>query len=149
MRHYAPRVTDDPALFERLRALAALLPRLEAKDAAAEFGEWVSSRQLKPGVWTMPYVDYRGLERSFREAAVGWVRPDINWPAWAATDDAIAMRDDPGRLARATPEDLAHLITALVRADRFNEGLLLDSLQSGLLARIARRAEALVEESRS
>ena len=88
----------------------------------------------------------RQLEHAFREAAIGWVRADISWVAWANTDDALAMRKDPERLGRATPDDLAHLITALVRADRFNEGLLLDALQEGLLARIARRAAALAEE---
>ena len=95
----------------------------------------------------MPYVEYGQLEHAFREAAAGWVRPDINWVAWASTDDASAMRKDAERLARATPEELAHLITALVRSDRFNEGLLLDALQEGLLARIARRAAVLVEEA--
>lgn len=139
-------MTADPTLVDRLRALAALVPRLEAKDAAAQFGEWVPSRQSRPRVWTMPYVEYGQLEHAFREAAAGWVRPDINWVAWANTDDALAMRKDPERLARATPEDLAHLITALVRADRFNEGLLLDALQEGLLARIAQRAAGLASE---
>lgn len=37
-------------------------------------------------------------------------------------------------------------LTAIVRGDRFNEGLLLDAFQSGLLARIARRAAALLAE---
>jgi hypothetical protein len=133
----------------RLAALAALVPRLEAPGAEAQFGVWVPSRESTPGVWTMPYVEYGELERAFREAAVGWVRSDIDWVAWASTDDAVAMRKDPARLARATPGELAHLITALVRGDRFNEGLLLDALQEGLLARIARRAAALVAESTS
>lgn len=139
-------MTDEQTLEQRLRALAALLPRLEAKDAAQEFGQWVSSRQSKPGVWSMPYVEDGQLERAFREAAAGWLRPGFNWPAWAATDDARAMRRDPERLARATPDDIAHLITALIRSNRFNEGLLLDALQEGLLARIARRAAALADE---
>jgi hypothetical protein len=91
----------------------------------------------------MPYVEYGPLEREFHAACGDWMRPSFNWPAWAATPDAIALRDDPERLAQATPEDLAHLITALIRADRFNEGLLLDSFQSGLIARIARRASSL------
>ncbi len=140
-------MTDERTLDQRLRVLAALLPRLAAEDAEQRFGQWVPSRQSKPGIWSMPYVEYGPLERAFREAAAGWLRPNFNWPTWAATEDALAMRKDPERLARATPDDLAHLITTLVRSDRFNEGLLLDALQEGLLARITRRAAALVDES--
>jgi hypothetical protein len=136
-------VTDDPLLADRLRALATLVPRLEAAGAEAEFGAWVPSSEREAGVWSMPYVEYGPLERAFHAACGGWMRPAFNWPAWAATPDAIALRDDPERLAQATPDDLAHLITAVIRADRFNEGLLLDSLKSGLLARIARRASSL------
>ncbi|MEO8272884.1 MAG: DUF6508 domain-containing protein [Chloroflexota bacterium] len=139
-------MTTDPTLVERLQRLADLLPRLEAKDSGAEFGQWAPSRQSEPGVWTMPYVEYGSLERAFREASIGWIRPDINWVAWASTDAAVAMRKEPDRLARATPEELAHLLTALVRGDRFNEGLLLDACKEGLLARIARRAAALAIE---
>lgn len=140
-------MTEEQALEQRLRALAALLPRLAAKDAEQQFGEWVPSRQSKPGLWSMPYVEYGQLERAFREAAAGWLRSSFNWPDWAATDDALALRSDPKRLAHATPDDLAHLITALIRSNRFNEGLLLDALQEGLLTRIARRAAALLDES--
>ncbi len=139
-------MTHEAGLRTHLQALAAIASRLEAKDAAQEFGQWVPSRQAEPGVSTMPYVEDGPLERAFREAAAGWLRPSFNWPEWAATDDALALRRDPERLARATPEDLAHLITALIRSNRFNEGLLLDAMQEGLLGRIARRAAALLEE---
>jgi hypothetical protein len=138
-------VADDPTLLSRLRALGALLPRLEAPGAEAQFGVWVPSAQRSPGVWSMPYVEYGPLERAFHEACGAWMRPAFEWPAWAETDDAIALRDDPARLARASAEDIAHLLTALIRGDRFNEGLLLDSFRSGLLARIASRAGALAE----
>jgi hypothetical protein len=133
----------EPRRIERLRALAALAPRLEAQDAAGQFGAWVPSRQTAPNAWTMPYVEYGPLEQEFRAAITGWVRPDIDWMAWGETPDALALRREPARLERATAEDLDHLLTALVRGDRFNEGLLLDAFQEGLIARIARRAGAL------
>lgn len=127
-----------------LRRLADLEPRLEVGGAGTTFGTWVASRQTKPGVWTMPYVEYGELEREFRAAAAGWVRADIDWRTWGETDDALALRRDPARLTRATPEELAHLLTTIVRGDRFNEGLLLDAFESGLLARICHRAAGLV-----
>lgn len=134
----------EPRLADRLRALAALVPMLEQEDAVAAFGAWVPSSEREAGVWTMPYVEYGEHERTFRAATVGWVRPDIDWTRWGQTADALALRRDSARLERATPEDLAHLLTALVRGDRFNEGLLLDAFQQGLLLRIARRAAALL-----
>jgi hypothetical protein len=36
--------------------------------------------------------------------------------------------------------DLAHLLTALVKFDRFDEGQLRDAFESGLLRRVAERA---------
>ena len=140
-------MTASDELQARLTALAKLVPRLEADGAEAAFGVWVASRESKPGVWTMPYVEYGELEHAFHAATAGWVRPDIDWTAWANTDDALALQRDPARLGRATPEDLAHLLTTIVRGDRFNEGMILDAFQSGLLARIARRAAALAAET--
>lgn len=142
---YRRRVTNDPALHGRLEALAAVLPRLE-RGVEADFGRWVPSEQTAPNTWTMPYVEYGPLEQAFRSAAAGWVRPDFDWPAWAETPDALALRRDPARLERASAEDLAHLLTALVRGDRFNEVLLLDAFREGLLARIARRAAKLAAD---
>lgn len=134
---------DSDALRQRLLALASLVPLLEADGAEALFGAWVGSVERTPGVWTMPYVEYGELERAFHTAAAGWVRPDIDWQTWGDTGDALALKRDPARLARATPEDLARLLTTLVRGDRFNEGMLLHAFQDGLLGRIARRAAVL------
>ena len=55
------------------------------------------------------------------------------------------MRSDPEAVAAATPEQLAWLLTAIVRSDRFVEGSIEGAFESGLLARIARRAAALLE----
>ena len=139
-------MTEPDDLHARLEAVAALLSQLEADGAEASFGAWVASRESKPGVWTMPYVEYGPLERAFRGATAGWVRPNIDRTTWGDTEDALELKRDPARLARATAGDLAHLLTTLVRGDRFNEGLLLDAFQSGLLARICRRADALASE---
>ena len=54
------------------------------------------------------------------------------------------LRDDPDSLEAASPMQLAQLITAIVRSDRFVEGSIEGAFESGLLARIARRSEALL-----
>ena len=103
-------------------------------------------RDTRPGVRTMPYVRYGELEQAFHRAAAGWVRPDIDWTAWAATDEGHALGRNPERVATAMPEDLARLITTIIRGDRFNEGMLLDAFRRGLLAAISRRAGVLADE---
>jgi hypothetical protein len=45
----------------------------------------------------------------------------------------------------ASPEQLAKLITAVVRADRFCEGYLHGAFESGLLVGVVRRARQLAE----
>lgn len=139
-------MTEPDDLLQRLRALAALQPLLEAPGAGAAFGAWEPMREDRPGVSTMPYVRYGELEAAFRRAAATWVRPDIDWMAWAATDEGQALGRNPDLMAMATTEDLARLLTTVVRGDRFNEGMLLDAFARGLLAAVARRAGVLADE---
>ena len=51
---------------------------------------------------------------------------------------------DPTRVASASADDLARLLTTLVRGDRFADGTLAHAHESGLLRAIARRAEVLL-----
>jgi hypothetical protein len=96
----------------------------------------------------MPYVTFSPRGEAFLSAVgrFGWVTPGFDWPAWARTPDARELMDSPDRMGRATPDDLAHVLTALVRADRFGEGELLGAHESGLLIRVCRRASVLAGE---
>ena len=129
----------------RLQALAALLPAIE-RGQPDDFGVWEPSREDAQGVWSMPYVTYGPLEATFRAAAAGWVRPDIDWMTWAGTDEGRGYLEDPVRISSAPAEDLARLLTTIVRGDRFNEGMLLSAFERGVLSAIARRASALLGE---
>ena len=131
----------------RLAALAALLPVLES-STEAEFGTWVKSTQGADGPWTMPYVDYGPTRDAFTTAAArgDWVRPDVDWTAWAQTDEARSIHAEPSRIATASPHRLAQLVTMFVRGDRFNEGYLLEAFVQGHLTAIARRAQALLDD---
>lgn len=115
-------------------------------DPECRFGSWgrVDPRDEGEPI-RMPYVELtETAERFLRTCAEhDWVRPDIDWPAWAITPEAGRLRTDPAALAAATSDDLAHLLTALVRGDRFYEGQLLDAFESGLLRRIVERAAVL------
>jgi hypothetical protein len=129
---------------DRLRALADLVPTLEAPDV--DFGRW----ELPPptsGVQSLGWFEFGPAAETWRAAvaAGGWVLPGFDWRAWLATDAGRALRDDPATVAGATSDDLARLLTAIVRSDRFVEGSISGAFESGLLARIARRAAALLE----
>jgi hypothetical protein len=129
-----------------LHALVSFLSEVERPDFKA--GDVAPSREEAPGVWTMPYVRYSDTVEKLVQAAYdhGLVLRDFDWAKWASTKVARSLRDDEATLAAATPEQLARLLTVLIRQDRFAEGTLLDAFESGLILRILRRAAKLCED---
>jgi hypothetical protein len=77
---------------------------------------------------------------------LGWVVVGLDWSEWLQTKAARRLRDDPKMLAQATPEQLAYLLTACIRQDRFVEGALGAAFESGLLTRILERAAAILSD---
>ena len=64
---------------------------------------------------------------------------------WSRQPEAwLLMRDNGGALSNATVEQIANVITTLVRADRFSEGTLARSFETGTLHALAERAETLL-----
>jgi hypothetical protein len=72
-----------------------------------------------------------------------WVQQGFDWPAWKETEEAAALRDRPEVLAEASADQLASLLTVLVRQDRFVEGSLGAAFDNGLLLRIVDRCREL------
>ena len=130
---------------ERLRPLAEILPLLEAPDFVA--GHWHDSYRRADGVLIMPWYELSPAAAAVVRAAgaSGLMLPGFDWPSWAKTPEASALHGDRAVLAQATPDQLAKLMTALIRQDRFNEGALGDSFESGIMTAIARRAKELVD----
>lgn len=127
---------------EPLEVLASWVAVLESPDL--EFGHWVTSEPDADGVIQMPWYDYSPEARRFcmEVASAGWVR-DFDWMAWSATPRARLLIGDPTAVQTADAEDLSRLITTIIRGDRFREGAIADSFESGLLTAIAKRAQAL------
>jgi hypothetical protein len=73
---------------------------------------------------------------------LGWVY-DFDWMTWLGTAEAQALSATPEKVAAADADDLAKLLTAIVRSERFGDGQLEGALTSGLLLAIARRAGEL------
>jgi hypothetical protein len=135
----------DPERRYRLEALAAALPIVEAPDFEA--GRWHDSERRPDGVWTMPWYELSPAAEAYVRAVgeSGMMLTGFDWPSWAKTPEAIALHGDREALTQATPDQLAKLLTALIREDRFNEGALGDSFESGIMTAIARRAKELAE----
>ena len=132
-------------LAARLRALAAFLPALESDGF--KFGRWAGGEKIGPRTYTMPYYEFSPVVEEFlRRGAAPWVTPRFDWPAWAATDEFQRLSRDPAAVAAATPDQLARLLTVLVRSERFGDGNLAGAFESGLLVGILRRADALARE---
>ncbi len=94
------------------------------------------------------YFDFNETASAFIEAAYhyNWVTADFDWPKWSETQEAKDLRDDPEALARANPEQISRLLTVCIREDRFCEGALQASFQSGLLTRILRRSATILNQ---
>ena len=132
-------VDRNAELRDRLHAIAAFLPAMEAPGF--QFGAWDQPREF-PGLYLLSEVA-ESLDATVYER---WVLRDFDWMAWGGTEEAKALREEPARLAKATPHQLAQLLTLVFRQDHFCEGSLAADYQSGLLIRILRRAAALEAE---
>lgn len=128
------------ALRKRLHVLGLYLPQLEAPGFC--FGAW----EHPPGGF--PYYSYGETACALEAAcyATGWMLEGFDWPIWKETEEACHLRDDPAYLTNANPEQLARLLTTLIRQDRFCEGAFAEAYECGLLTAIVRRAAMLATE---
>ena len=133
---------------EQLEALAHFLPVLAKPEFKA--GEMQQPRQLKSNLYTVPHASYTEAANDLVKVlyAKGWIRSDFDWPNWAPSPEARALRDDPAALAEATADQLAKLLTVVVRQERFSDGALLAAFDSGLILGIVRRAAAILDAER-
>jgi len=135
---------EDDVMRGRLAALVGFLAAFEAPGF--EFGRWRKRETVEPGVITMPQFEPGETALAFVRMAYeeAWVRGNFDWPAWSSSKEAIRLRDDPQVLAAASAEQLAKLLTVLIRQDRFVEGALNGAFEAGLLTGIVRRAAGLM-----
>ena len=136
---------EEPPARPRLESLAALLPVFDAQDfevlrpnpdwePKVEGGDY----QWPPFFETKPVNDFVSV--AYED---GWVNPAVNWPEWIGTEEGNRLTNDPRAVGEATVEQLQCLITALVRGDRFTEGLLATKAREGLLTAILRRVDEI------
>ena len=112
----------------------------------ADFGRWETSPP-RDGVRSLPWFTFGPAGKAWRAAAGGWIIGGFDWRTWLGDGAGRAFAEDPAAVDTASIDDLARLITAIVRSERFTEGSIEGAFQSGLLARISRRARILLATS--
>jgi hypothetical protein len=132
-----------------LKRLADFAERF--RTPGANFGEGIpiTGDGTAQNPYHMPYYSMSDLGASFFEMAYdsGWVR-EWSRADWAHGPEGQALAHDRRVLAQADFEQLAKLMTALVRQERICDGALGAAFDSGLLLAIAERAEKLLDAYR-
>lgn len=116
----------ESQIHERLRLLARFLPEFESLPTQTE-----------------------DLEGAFIRTAYdsGCVLDYFDWPGWKDTEEATALVCDEAALASATSEQLAKLLTTLIRKQRFIwGGSLVNEPERRLILGILRRAAVLARK---
>ncbi|TXN14109.1 hypothetical protein FV219_03865 [Methylobacterium sp. WL122] len=132
---------------EQLDAITRFIPVFEAQGFV--FSEVIEPTQTADGFWSMGAI-YPGEDgMAFVKACYDheWIMP-FDWNSYSQTDEARQLRDDPNALAQATDDQLAKLLTIVIRKNRFNDGELDAAFSSGLLLGILKRAERLASDFR-
>ena len=130
----------------RLEALAAFAERLRDKEAS--FGSMAG--EDRPGTTDhpvqIPFWKPSELADAFVKMAydTNWVLADFDWPKWLDSQEANSLLKDQLAIAKASPDQLHKVMTALIRSDRFCEGTVLQAFTDGTLQAIACRAAMLL-----
>jgi len=128
---------------EQIRALADFWPVFANPKFVYEVQDEVKE---KKGVMTIPSSSLSPEAKAFNKMIYqeGWVLDGFDWPEWAQTDEFKDLFSKPEALAKASSHQLAKLLTALTRKERFCEGTMASACSDGLLARITHRASILL-----
>ena len=140
-------VDASPLTPAQLRCLADWLPILEAPDFTA--GTWRGGDKDADGVMQMPWFEYDERIEGWPGACPGGsiVVMGFDWMTWLATPAGVAYSTGPApieAIGEASSADLARLVTAIRRGDRFVEGNIAGAIKSGIVAAISRRAAVLL-----
>ena len=87
------------------------------------------------GVVTMPSISLSDEAKTFNKMIyqMGWVLEGFDWSEWSQTDEFRALFSKPDVISKASAHQLAMLLTALVRKERFCQGTMASACSEGLL----------------
>ncbi len=131
---------------EHLAALARFAPIFTTPGF--QFATWQASPPDEAGVMQIPFTVLSEEASAFVDAAFhyGWVQTNPDRSAWHGTGDARDLMSAPERISTASAEQIAELLSTLIRGERFCEGNLLSAYNRGLLTTITQRLATLLDE---
>ena len=132
-------------LKSRLRKLADYAPIFDAPDFL--FGETVMPSSDPSSVESFPFYRQSEAADSFVQEcyAGGWVLTDFNWSEWKSTPEAMDLFLLPETIHKATSDQLAKVLTVVIRQERFCEGSLGNAFKRGVLSAVVGRAAFLAD----
>jgi hypothetical protein len=129
---------------EQIRALADFWPVFANPKFVYETED--EHEKKADGVIIMPSSSLSPEAKDFNKMIYqeGWILDGFDWPEWTKTDEFKDLFSKPEALAKASAHQLAKLLTALTRKERFCEGTMASACADGLLAGITQRAGMLL-----
>ena len=121
--------TDD----DRARLRSAIVAVREATPASYT---WRGAGSETPGVIQMQYPDYHpAVDELIDALGAAKAVPVFDWMHWVG----VERYPDASAVQRAPLADVARLITAIVRGERFSDGTIAAALDDGRLLAAAQR----------
>jgi len=119
-----------------------LLDLISEIEKTQVFGEEKGGVEIKPGLYTLPYWDHVPVISKFIDLAYHLrIVIDFDWPNWDKGRELASP--DNTELDSIDLLTACMLFTALIRNDRFCDGALVTSFESGLILRILNRIKEL------
>ncbi|PYE42640.1 hypothetical protein DFI02_106215 [Rhizobium sp. PP-F2F-G20b] len=136
---------QPPPDLKSLAAVASLFA-----GPCVRFGSWAGG-ETTDGITQTPYYVLWPEAQTFVSAVHtgNWVKPEINWSGVAERERYRRLYTAAGAIETATIDDLVHLLTTLIRGDRFNEGMLAKAFDDGVIHRILARSVTLSQTNNS
>lgn len=139
---------EFPAHLEKMKPkdwkpLLDLIPEIEQTKV---FGEEHGFVEVEPGIFNFPSWDNSPVLSKFEELTYE-LRIVINfaWPEWA--EGRALVHGDMSRLDTIDLQTACMLITAIIRNNRFCDGVLIESFENGSMLRIMKRIREIVMQS--
>lgn len=116
------------------RQLIELIPLVEKTQ---KFGEMAGGEKVENGVIIMPYWNQNAIVSQFQEIVYNIpIIISFDWGSWE--EGRIIARDENFDFDTIDIPTKCKLITAIIRNDRFCDGVLIEAFESGLILKILR-----------
>ncbi|WP_152047603.1 DUF6508 domain-containing protein [Aureimonas psammosilenae] len=132
---------NDPVFSPDPTPIAAFAEVLDRPGYS--LGEWRSPKH-EDGSVQFPFYEFDEEAEAFLHTLwrTEWIiQSGWSYAKWKDSPEATALRDDPKKLAKASPLQAARLLTTILQGERMVEGQVASAWESGLLRRIVAWAE--------